>query len=129
MENVEFRVRLVDCVGYTVNGAVGYMDEHGPRMVITPWSPEPVTFQAAAEMGTRKVIRDHSTIGLVVTTDGSITEIPRETTWLPRKGSSMNWLSWETLYCPFEFLYILALKAPLPWEGIGGEVPGAGVAH
>lgn len=78
LENVEFRVRLVDCVGYTVDGAVGYMDEHGPRMVITPWSSEPVTFQTAAEMGTRKVITDHSTIGLVVTTDGSITEIPRE---------------------------------------------------
>ena len=78
LDNVEFRVRLVDCVGYTVQGALGYMDEHGPRMVITPWSSEPVTFQDAAEMGTRKVITDHSTIGLVVTTDGSITEIPRE---------------------------------------------------
>ena len=94
MENVEFRVRLVDCVGYTVDGAVGYMDEHGPRMVITPWSQEPVTFQAAAEMGTRKVIRDHSTIGLVVTTDGSITGIRGRITCPPRKGSSMNWPSW-----------------------------------
>jgi len=92
MENVEFRVRLVDCVGYTVDGAVGYMDEHGPRMVITPWSQEPVTFQAAAEMGTRKVIRDHSTIGLVVTTDGSITGIPREN-YLPAEERVINELA------------------------------------
>jgi stage IV sporulation protein A len=76
-DNVELQVRLVDCVGYTVEGARGYMDEKGPRMVLTPWDSTPVTFQVAAEMGTKKVIRDHSTIGLVVTTDGSITEIPR----------------------------------------------------
>ncbi|NLM38001.1 MAG: stage IV sporulation protein A [Firmicutes bacterium] len=77
-DQVELKVRMVDCVGYTVEGARGYQDEKGPRMVITPWSATPVTFQAAAELGTRKVIQDHSTIGLVVTTDGSITEIPRE---------------------------------------------------
>ena len=78
IDNVELQVRLVDCVGYTVEGARGYMDETGPRMVITPWNSTPVTFQMAAEMGTKKVIQDHSTIGLVITTDGSITEIPRE---------------------------------------------------
>jgi len=77
-DQVELKVRLVDCVGYTVAGARGYEDETGPRMVITPWSATPVTFQVAAEMGTKKVIQDHSTIGLVITTDGSITEIPRE---------------------------------------------------
>lgn len=77
-ENIQLRVRLVDCVGYTVEGAMGYQDETGPRMVMTPWSEEPMTFQTAAEMGTEKVINDHSTIGLVVTTDGSITDIPRE---------------------------------------------------
>ncbi|NLW57103.1 MAG: stage IV sporulation protein A [Firmicutes bacterium] len=76
--HIELKVRLVDCVGYTVEGARGYMDEVGPRMVITPWHSTPVTFQVAAEMGTKKVIQDHSTIGLVITTDGSITEIPRE---------------------------------------------------
>lgn len=78
LDHIELRVRLVDCVGYTVEGARGYMDEVGPRMVITPWNTTPVTFQAAAEMGTKKVIQDHSTIGLVITTDGSITEIPRD---------------------------------------------------
>lgn len=74
---VNLRVRLVDCVGYAVDGAVGYEDEKGPRMVITPWLESPVSFVKAAEMGTQKVICDHSTVGLVVTTDGSITDIPR----------------------------------------------------
>lgn len=71
------RVRLVDCVGYTVKGARGYMDENGPRMVQTPWSPEPVTFEEAAEMGTQKVIDEHSTVGIVVTTDGSFSDLAR----------------------------------------------------
>ncbi|NLH12859.1 MAG: stage IV sporulation protein A [Firmicutes bacterium] len=70
-------VRLVDCVGYTVEGAIGYLLDEGPRMVVTPWFDEPIPFQRAAEIGTQKVIEDHSTIGIVVTTDGSITEIPR----------------------------------------------------
>lgn len=77
-ENVSFRIRLVDCVGYAVEGALGYMDEIGPRMVRTPWLEEEISFQEAAEIGTRKVIAEHSTLGLVVLTDGSITEIPRE---------------------------------------------------
>jgi stage IV sporulation protein A len=77
-ENILMRVRLVDCVGYTVEGAYGYEDEEGPRMVSTPWFDYDIPFQEAAELGTRKVITDHSTIGIVITTDGSITEIPRE---------------------------------------------------
>ncbi|MDD4569963.1 MAG: stage IV sporulation protein A, partial [Tepidanaerobacteraceae bacterium] len=77
-DNIKFRVRLVDNVGYTVRGALGYEDESGPRMVATPWFDEEIPFQQAAEVGTRKVIAEHSTIGLVVTTDGSVTEIPRE---------------------------------------------------
>ena len=77
-DNIRFRVRLVDNVGYTVRGALGYEDENGPRMVATPWFDEEIPFQEAAEIGTRKVIEEHSTIGLVVTTDGSITEIARE---------------------------------------------------
>ena len=77
-ETLKFKVRLVDCVGYTVEGATGYADTKGPRMVVTPWFEEAIPFQQAAELGTRKVITEHSTIGLVVTTDGSITEIPRE---------------------------------------------------
>ncbi|NLW48138.1 MAG: stage IV sporulation protein A [Firmicutes bacterium] len=76
-DKIHFRVRMVDCVGYAVGGAVGYEDQNGPRMVLTPWRAEPVSFVEAAEMGTEKVINDHSTVGLVITTDGSITEIPR----------------------------------------------------
>lgn len=72
------RVRLVDCVGYLVEGALGSMEEDAPRMVVTPWSEDPITLEQAAEIGTQKVIREHSTIGLVVTTDGSFSEIPRE---------------------------------------------------
>lgn len=77
-EGLKVAVRLADCVGYTIPGAKGYEDENGPRMVNTPWSEEAMPFQEAAEMGTRKVITDHSTIGIVLTTDGSITELPRE---------------------------------------------------
>ncbi|MBS4030723.1 MAG: stage IV sporulation protein A [Clostridiales bacterium] len=76
-DNISMRVRFVDCVGYTVNGAVGYDDDGGPRMVTTPWFDYDIPFEEAAEVGTRKVITDHSTIGIVVTTDGTITDIPR----------------------------------------------------
>jgi stage IV sporulation protein A len=76
-ENIQFRVRLVDCVGYAVPGAVGYQNDNEPRMVLTPWAETPVSFIEAAEMGTQKVIADHSTIGLVIATDGSITDISR----------------------------------------------------
>ncbi|NLM25379.1 MAG: stage IV sporulation protein A [Firmicutes bacterium] len=76
-DNIRFKVRLVDCVGYTVPGAKGYADEEGPRMVMTPWFEHQIPFQEAAELGTRKVISEHSTIGLVVLTDGSVTDIER----------------------------------------------------
>jgi len=77
-DTINLRVRLVDCVGFTVPGVSGYEDEEGPRMVSTPWFDYDIPFEEAAEQGTRKVITDHSTIGIVVTTDGSIAEIPRE---------------------------------------------------
>ncbi len=70
-------VRLIDCVGYMVRGAIGAVEDDMPRMVQTPWNDEPIPFNEAAETGTRKVICEHSTIGLVITTDGSITDIPR----------------------------------------------------
>lgn len=76
-EGLVVNVRLVDCVGYTVQGAKGYEDENGPRMITTPWFDEAIPFQEAAEIGTRKVIQEHSTLGVVITTDGSIAEIPR----------------------------------------------------
>ena len=77
-ENISMRVRLVDCVGYSVPGAVGYDDQGEQRMVSTPWFDYPIPFEEAAETGTRKVIQEHSTIGIVVTTDGTVTDIPRE---------------------------------------------------
>lgn len=77
-ENVSVRVRVVDCVGYTVEGALGYEEQDGPRMVQTPWFEHAIPFQEAAEVGTRKVIAEHSTIGLVITTDGNVTDLPRD---------------------------------------------------
>ncbi|NLI91748.1 MAG: stage IV sporulation protein A [Peptococcaceae bacterium] len=78
-DTIHMNVRLVDCVGYSVEGALGYEgEEDEPRMVHTPWNEEAIPFEEAAEIGTRKVITDHSTLGIVVTTDGSISEIPRE---------------------------------------------------
>ena len=77
-DNAEFNVRLIDCVGYIVPSALGYIEGNEPRMFMTPWFDEPVPFNMAAEIGTRKVITEHSTIGLVITTDGSISDIPRE---------------------------------------------------
>ena len=77
IDNYFCNVRLVDCVGYVIDGAKGYEDENGPRMVRTPWYDEEIPFVEAAEIGTEKVIRDHSSIGIVVTTDGSFGEISR----------------------------------------------------
>ena len=74
----QVKVRLIDCVGYIVKEAAGLLEEDSERMVMTPWSEEAMPFAQAAEFGTRKVIHDHSTIGIVVTTDGSFGEIPRE---------------------------------------------------
>ncbi|ACB85199.1 stage IV sporulation protein A [Natranaerobius thermophilus] len=77
-ENITMKVKMIDCVGYMVEGAIGYEDEEGPRMVSTPWFDEEIPFEEAAEIGTQKVIQEHSTMGIVVTTDGSITGISRE---------------------------------------------------
>lgn len=77
-DNAAFRVKMIDCVGYIVPGAMGLTEEGKPRMVMTPWSAEPMPFEEAAEIGTKKVINEHSTIGILVTTDGSIGELPRE---------------------------------------------------
>ncbi|KNF08717.1 stage IV sporulation protein A [Gottschalkia purinilytica] len=77
-DNVKFKVRMVDCVGYLVKGALGHEENNMPRMVTTPWYEKEIPFEEAAEIGTRKVIADHSTIGIVVTTDGTITDIDRQ---------------------------------------------------
>jgi stage IV sporulation protein A len=77
-EGLNLRVRLVDCVGFPVPGALGYLEEDGPRMVVTPWFDYEIPFEEAAEVGTRKVITDHAVLGLVVTTDGSFGELARD---------------------------------------------------
>ena len=77
-DDIDVNVRLIDCVGYMVEGATGHIEDDEERMVKTPWSAEEIPFTQAAEIGTRKVINDHSTIGIVVTCDGSFGEIPRE---------------------------------------------------
>ena len=77
IDEVNCNIRLIDCVGYMIDKAIGSTDENGPRMVKTPWYTEEIPFIEAAEIGTEKVIKDHSTIGIVITTDGSIGEFDR----------------------------------------------------
>ena len=77
-DNAHMKVRMIDCVGYVVDASLGYIEEDSPRMVNTPWFDEAIPFNEAAEIGTKKVINEHSTIGLVVTTDGTITDLERE---------------------------------------------------
>ena len=77
-DNASLNVRLIDCVGYIVPSSLGYIEEDKPRMVKTPWYEHEIPFNMAAELGTQKVITEHSTIGLVITTDGSISDIPRD---------------------------------------------------
>lgn len=77
-DNAKLNVRMIDCVGYIVPSSLGYIENEMPRMVVTPWFENEVPFNMAAEVGTQKVITEHSTIGLVITTDGSITDIPRD---------------------------------------------------
>ncbi|MCL2034269.1 MAG: stage IV sporulation protein A [Oscillospiraceae bacterium] len=76
-ESASMNVRMIDCVGYILPSSLGYIENDAPRMVVTPWYDKEIPFNMAAEIGTQKVITDHSTIGLVVTTDGSITDLPR----------------------------------------------------
>ena len=77
-DTASFNVRMIDCVGYIVPSALGYIENEQPRMVVTPWFDREIPFNMAAEIGTKKVITEHSTIGLVVTTDGSISDIARD---------------------------------------------------
>jgi len=75
--SVELNVRMIDCVGYLVDGALGHEENFRPRLVKTPWSDQDLPFAEVAEIGTKKVITEHSTIGILMTTDGTITDIPR----------------------------------------------------
>lgn len=88
-DGVEAKIRLIDCVGYMVDGAAGHMEEDKERMVKTPWFESAIPFTQAAEIGTDKVMNEHSTIGLVVTTDGSFTELPRSS-YIPAEEKTIH---------------------------------------
>ena len=112
-EDVNIKVRLIDCVGFMVEGATGHMENDAERMVKTPWFEQPIPFTRAAEMGTQKVINDHSTIGLVVTCDGSFSDLPREN-YLMAEERTINEL--KALNKPF--LVIVNSAKPYSEEAI-----------
>lgn len=112
-----FSVRLIDSVGYLVNGAAGQMEDDQPRMVTTPWYDHEIPMTEAAEIGTRKVIAEHSTIGIVVTTDGTITEIPREDYLEPEERAirELQELGKPSWYCS------TATSPPPPGQSPSGQ--------
>ncbi|MCM1090330.1 MAG: stage IV sporulation protein A [Muribaculum sp.] len=110
-DDVELKVRLIDCVGYMVDGAAGHLEEDQERMVKTPWFEEEIPFTQAAEIGTDKVMNDHSTIGLVVTTDGSFSEIPRSS-YIDAEEKTINAL--QHIHKPF--LVLLNSQKPYSEE-------------
>ncbi len=101
------KVRLIDCVGYMVNGAIGDKEDDKPRLVKTPWAKEPIPFEKASEIGTEKVIKEHSTVGIVVTTDGSIVDIKRED-YVKAEERVIS----EMKLCQKPFVVILNCKEP-----------------
>lgn len=111
---VSAKVRLIDCVGYLVDGAMGHEEGQKPRLVKTPWSSKELPFEKAAELGTKKVIAEHSTIGIVVTTDGSFGEIPR-TNYVAAEERVIREL--KELNKPF--VVVLNVKDPAAKESVG----------
>lgn len=114
-EDINVSVRLIDCVGYMVDGAVGHLEENEERMVKTPWFDEEIPFTQAAEVGTDKVMNDHSTIGLVITTDGSIGEIPRSS-YLEAEEKTIQAL--KRLHKPF----LVLVNSQKPYSEDAGAV-------
>lgn len=106
-DNISLNIKMVDCVGYLIDGAMGHTENGEPRMVMTPWSESGVPFEKAAETGTRKVITEHSTIGIMVTTDGSISDIPRDN-YIPAEKRVANELN--TIGKP----YVIVLNTAFP---------------
>ncbi len=105
--NAEMKVRMIDCVGYLAQGVMGHVEDDKPRLVKTPWSEEELPFEEAAELGTSKVIKEHSTIGIVVTTDGSVTDIPRSN-YIEAEERVVN----EMKECGKPFVLVLNCKNP-----------------
>lgn len=116
-DDVQVKLRLIDCVGFMVEGAQGHIENENERMVKTPWFDYEIPFTKAAEMGTQKVITDHSTIGIVVTTDGSIGEIPREN-YIPAEERTIAEL--KKLGKPF----VILLNSTRPYSAEAGELAG-----
>lgn len=116
--NVKFNMRLVDCVGYLVNNAIGYMEDDIPRMVHTPWFNDEIPFEEAAEIGTKKVIQEHSTIGILVTTDGSFSGIDRED-YISAEERVANEL--KSLNKPF----VIVLNTSTPYSDYAQELSSA----
>ena len=116
-EGAEVSVRLVDCVGFIVQGANGFEEDGQPRLVNTPWQNEPMSFERAAELGTQKVIKEHSTIGVLVTTDGSITDISREN-YVEAEERAVSEL--KSIGKPF--VVLLNSKNPQSCEGLRAEL-------
>ena len=110
-EHTSVKVRLVDCVGYLIDGILGHTEDDMPRMVKTPWSQEELPFEKAAEIGTRKVICDHSTIGIVVTCDGSFTGLPRSS-YIDAEERVIS----ELKACNKPFMVILNTNEPYSME-------------
>ena len=100
-DDVEVKIRLIDCVGYMVEGASGHIENDTERQVKTPWFEYEIPFTKAAAIGTQKVIRDHATIGFVVTTDGSVTDLPRES-YIPAEEKTVKEL--QSIGKPFLIL-------------------------
>ena len=112
-DDIDVNVRLIDCVGYLVEGAAAHIENYTERMVKTPWSAEEIPFTQAAEIGTRKVINDHSTIGIVVTCDGSFGEIPREN-YVPAEERTIQEL--KKIHKPF--IVLVNTEKPYSEEAI-----------
>lgn len=114
-ENLPVRIRLIDCVGYLIDGVNGHMEDGRERMVKTPWYEQEIPFAKAATIGTEKVIREHSTIGVVVTTDGSFTDIPREN-YLPAEERTVEEL--KKIGKPF----VILLNTPRPYASPAADL-------
>ncbi|MCC8017567.1 MAG: stage IV sporulation protein A [Lachnospiraceae bacterium] len=108
-ENLPVRIRLIDCVGYLIDGVNGHMEDGKERMVRTPWYDYEIPFAKAAMIGTQRVIREHSTIGIVVTTDGSFTDLPRAA-YLPAEERTVAEL--KEIGKPF----VILLNTPKPYS-------------
>ena len=128
-EPLKLRVRLIDCVGFLADGAVGHMEGNGSRMVKTPWSDQEIPFAEAASIGTEKVIRDHATIGIVVTTDGTIGELAAGKLHKCRRENRSGTEKYRKAICdPVKFGKTLCAGDDKTGVGDGGKLSDNGCA-